>query len=95
MTRSTGDPMTRSTGGPMTSPFASPDQLAAHQRLLSAVAAEVAAGQRVPCLDRPALWVSDDPADTEAAAQGCLGCCSALDACRRYIEQHHEAAGVS
>jgi len=79
----------------MTSPFASPGQLAAHSRLLSAVSAEVDAGQRVPCLAEPDVWVSDDPADTEAAAQGCLGCCSALDACRRYIEQHHEAAGVS
>lgn len=64
-------------------------------RLMSEIHREVEAGERVPCVDpqRGHWWLSEDREQAEAASHAC-GTCPALAACRRYIEQHPEPAGV-
>ena len=47
------------------------DRIAAHGRLMSALAEACDAGERIPCIGKPGRWQSEDPAEQEAAAHGC------------------------
>ena len=65
-----------------------------HARLLAAVRRELVAGLRIPCIEDPdGGWTSSDPEATLRAAERCEAC-TALAACRSYIEAHPEPAGV-
>ena len=69
------------------------DRIDAHAKLLTSIAGELDAGERVPCVGNPERWQSEDPAEQEAAAHGCQSC-AALDACRRYVTAHPEPEGI-
>lgn len=65
-----------------------------HARLLAAVRRELATGLRVPCIEDPeGGWTSTDPEAALRAAELCESC-PALVACRSYIGDHPEPAGV-
>lgn len=53
-------------------------------------------GNTAPCLDplHAHQWLSDDPAQTEAATHQCLTRCAAFAACETYINTWPETAGV-
>jgi hypothetical protein len=67
----------------------------AHGALMGVVSDLREMGEPVPCTkrERSHLWLSEDPAEQEAAALGCVSC-PALAACWRYVDAHPEPSGV-
>ena len=67
----------------------------AHSLLMATIDDLREAGEPAPCTkrDRSHLWLSEDPAEQEAAALGCVSC-PALAACWRYVDAHPEPCGV-
>lgn len=73
-----------------------PARAAAIGRLLDDLERIEGRGLWVPCragLLDPAAWVSEDEDTARTAASACAGC-PALEACRAYIDDHPEPAGV-
>ena len=71
----------------------SQERLDAHERLLGAVADAVAGGERVPCVGKSDWWDAEHPELQEAAVHGCRAC-DQLDACRTYVTEYPERAGI-
>lgn len=71
------------------------DRLTALTRLLAEVYDLESHGQPVPCVqpERGHWWISEDPELAEAASHACQTC-PALAACRAYVADHPEPAGV-
>jgi hypothetical protein len=67
----------------------------AHSHLMATIYNLRESGEPVPCVkrDRAHLWLSDDPAEQEAASLGCVDC-PALAACFAYVSAHPEPSGV-
>ena len=70
-------------------------RLQALDRLMSEIHRLDEGGQSAPCIEpsRGHWWLSEDREAAEAASHAC-GVCPALAACRRYVEEHPEPAGV-
>lgn len=70
-------------------------RMVALDRLLVVIADHVEHGETVPCVQpaRGHWWLSRDSEEREAAARLCGGC-PALHACRAYITNHPEPAGI-
>ena len=70
-------------------------RLAGLNRLFAAIQHAAEGGEPVPCTDkrRGHLWLSEDVEDQQAAELGCRAC-PALDACRSYVTEFPERAGV-
>jgi hypothetical protein len=84
-----------SSGWPLMTTEAERRRALAHSRLMATILQLREDGEAVPCVkrDRAYLWVSEDPAEQEAASLGCVDC-PALEACGSYVAEWPERSGV-
>lgn len=69
------------------------ERIAAHLKLMGALASAADGGERIPCAGHPETWDGEHPELQQAARFACASC-DQIAACLLYVTAHPEAEGV-